>query len=236
MESGALAWMYLIDEHKIDSRERVYGGSWARFLAGECDEVVEEYNEEPDYSSDYYDNECDEDSDEDLDECDEVECDGECEECGACLDWSPEPTILYFAYGSNLDLEQMRRRCPESKLVGAGSLPGTRIAFAGHSRSWGGAVATIVPEKGAFCDGLVFACTPADIRALDACEGYPYCYNRARLTIEMDNGTVCKAWTYFLPLTRQEGAPSDAYLSQIWDAYLTNNFDLDRLIDAVEAA
>ena len=42
---------------------------------------------------------------------------------------------LYFAYGSNLDPTQMRRRCPTSAPAGPATLDGWRLAFGGHSRT-----------------------------------------------------------------------------------------------------
>ncbi len=52
---------------------------------------------------------------------------------------------LYFAYGSNLDQQQMRKRCPGARVLAPGVLRGYRIAFGNHSVKRGGAVATIVP-------------------------------------------------------------------------------------------
>lgn len=40
---------------------------------------------------------------------------------------NPEKTKLYIAYGSNLNLEQMRRRCPTAELVGKTVLRGWRL-------------------------------------------------------------------------------------------------------------
>jgi gamma-glutamylcyclotransferase len=40
---------------------------------------------------------------------------------------------LYFAYGSNLDVEQMKRRCPESKVLVPGCLRGYRLDFTWRS-------------------------------------------------------------------------------------------------------
>jgi gamma-glutamylcyclotransferase (GGCT)/AIG2-like uncharacterized protein YtfP len=234
MADGSIAWTYLIDAERLEGRglPRVLGGSWADYCNGVTPEPVVVYDDEP---------ESDDDEPE-SDDSDDDDCvgGGDCEVCGACIggpyyfepEPEPEPTILYFAYGSNLDLGQMQRRCPGSRLVGRGKLDGLRLAFAGHSKSWGGAVATVVPERGGACDGLVFACTPSDVRRLDACEGFPYCYDRRRFTVRLDDGTTCKAWTYFLPLTRKQGDPSDAYLSQIWNAYRTQGFDVDVLVDA----
>lgn len=236
MVDGSLAWTYLIDADELCGRglPRVLGGSWADYCDGVTPEPVVVYDKpEHDESADDGSDEHDDDED----------CigGGDCEVCGACLDGpyyfepepEPVPTILYFAYGSNLDLDQMRRRCPGSRLVGRGTLDGLRIAFAGHSKSWGGAVATVVPDRdGDGCAGLVFACTPSDVRRLDACEGYPHVYDRRRMTVRLDDGSKAHAWTYFLPLTRKRGAPSDEYISQIWNAYTTQGFDVDPLVDA----
>lgn len=56
-------------------------------------------------------------------------------------------THLYFAYGSNLDGAQMRRRCPSARLVGAAILDGYRLGFAGQSAALGGGVATVVRDR-----------------------------------------------------------------------------------------
>ena len=49
-------------------------------------------------------------------------------------------TIKYFAYGSNLDLPQMKRRCPSSKLISKGSLSDYRLTFNRFSSGWDGGV------------------------------------------------------------------------------------------------
>lgn len=48
---------------------------------------------------------------------------------------------LYIAYGSNINLEQMSNRCPNSKVVGKEMLKGYELEFRG--------VATIVPKDNA---------------------------------------------------------------------------------------
>ena len=37
----------------------------------------------------------------------------------------------YLAYGSNLNLVQMFRRCPHARVIGHTSLPGMRLVFRG---------------------------------------------------------------------------------------------------------
>ena len=37
----------------------------------------------------------------------------------------------YIAYGSNLNVRQMMRRCPESRVIGTGTLNGWELLFKG---------------------------------------------------------------------------------------------------------
>ena len=58
----------------------------------------------------------------------------------------------YFAYGSNMNLGQMRFRCPDAEVVGNVRLEDYRLAFRG--RAPGNGVATVLPEKGSYVDAL----------------------------------------------------------------------------------
>ncbi|KAK4213457.1 hypothetical protein QBC37DRAFT_422925 [Rhypophila decipiens] len=72
---------------------------------------------------------------------------------------------LYFAYGSNLWLEQMAKRCPGSSFMGRGTLQGYRWQI--NQRG----VANIVEAPSDSVEGLVFSVTAKDERALDRNEG-----------------------------------------------------------------
>lgn len=50
----------------------------------------------------------------------------------------------YIAYGSNLNLEQMARRCPTAKVIGAGEIRDHELLFRGYPKS---AVATVEPKR-----------------------------------------------------------------------------------------
>ena len=39
---------------------------------------------------------------------------------------------IYYAYGSNLNLRQMARRCPTAKLLGTGVIPDYELLFRGR--------------------------------------------------------------------------------------------------------
>ena len=63
---------------------------------------------------------------------------------------------LYFAYGSNLSIRQMRRRCPGSEVVGRARLPDYRLGFTRYATKRKGGVADIVPEPGAEVWGALY--------------------------------------------------------------------------------
>ena len=55
---------------------------------------------------------------------------------------------LYFAYGSNINLEQMAYRCPDASVVGPVTLEGWELLFRR------GGFATIAPKEGEQVTGL----------------------------------------------------------------------------------
>ena len=61
----------------------------------------------------------------------------------------------YFAYGSNLNFEQMAYRCPEATAVGIAKLDGYELAF---RRGF----LTILPKEGASVEGLIWSVTDHD--------------------------------------------------------------------------
>ncbi|RDA89243.1 hypothetical protein CP532_0519 [Ophiocordyceps camponoti-leonardi (nom. inval.)] len=71
----------------------------------------------------------------------------------------------YFAYGSNLHMEQMKRRCPNSRYVGRAELPDHRWQI--NDRGY----ANIVAAQGHHVQGLVYDIDAADEAKLDLCEG-----------------------------------------------------------------
>ena len=72
---------------------------------------------------------------------------------------------LYFAYGSNLDLEQMAQRCPDAEIVGPVRLENYELRFRGSG------FATVAPKKGSTVYGLVWKLTPNCEQSLDRYEG-----------------------------------------------------------------
>lgn len=123
--------------------------------------------------------------------------------------------MLYAAYGSNLDPQQMMKRCPHSPLRGVGWLPGWRITFGGDG--WDGALPTLVEDP----DGQVFVglydVTDLDELALDQWESANTgLYRKLRLRIATLDGDA-SAWVYVLN-DFEGGIPSARSLGILADA------------------
>jgi hypothetical protein len=102
---------------------------------------------------------------------------------------------LYFAYGSNLDVRQMGARCPGATLVGTAVLRDHRLVFCGHSRTWNGAVASVVHAPGATVPGVLYELGVDDLSTLDRREGRPHSYDRLTVTVIQPTGQLVDAIT-----------------------------------------
>lgn len=80
--------------------------------------------------------------------------------------------MLYFAYGSNMNHEQMKDRCPDAKYVDKGYLKEYKLAFDGHSNSYNGLVATIVKDENGIVPFVLWDISDRDKPKLDLFEGY----------------------------------------------------------------
>ena len=72
---------------------------------------------------------------------------------------------LYFAYGSNLDPEQMQWRCPDAIAIGAARLDDWAWRIGGRG------YATVSPSPGSQVWGAIWNLSDDDLRTLDRYEG-----------------------------------------------------------------
>jgi gamma-glutamylcyclotransferase len=85
---------------------------------------------------------------------------------------SGRPETLYFAYGSNLHLAQMAKRCPESRYIGRGEL----LRYRWHINQRG--YANVIPDSNCAVSGLCYLLSPNDEARLDRNEGVPTAYEK----------------------------------------------------------
>ena len=79
---------------------------------------------------------------------------------------------FYFAYGSNMNWQQMQSRCPSARFVAAALLPDHQLAFTRYSSKRQCGVADAVPAKNRNVWGAVYEINASDLSALDRSEGF----------------------------------------------------------------
>lgn len=119
--------------------------------------------------------------------------------------------MLYFAYGSNMDPEQMRERAPGARALGAARLPDHRLALTRESLL-GAAVATVEPAPGDEVWGVLWDVTALDEARLDDYEEIERGgYRKAVAGVEID-GHRQTAMIY-VAVPRRARRPSRGYVA-----------------------
>lgn len=147
-------------------------------------------------------------------------------------------TVLYFAYGSNLDVAQMRFRCPSAREVAPAVLHGYAIAFGGWSNRWGGAVASLKPVVGSRVEGVLYKISAVELLKLDRFEGCPLAYKRLRRQVidEADKRRAAHVYLQTPEYFGDSALPSRRYFDQILREYRRRRFDVRALASAIGAA
>ncbi len=115
---------------------------------------------------------------------------------------------LYFAYGSNMQRQAMRRRCPNAHAVGPATLDGYKF-FIGVD-GWG----SVKPCRGECVHGVLWRLTPRDIAALHAYELLHQGFYDVRHVPVRAGGNCVRAMIYLLR-RRASGRPKPGYVEMI---------------------
>lgn len=137
---------------------------------------------------------------------------------------------LYVAYGSNLNIRQMKHRCPSAKLYGTGEIENYELQFKGHSDS---AFATIAPKEGASVPVAVWEIQARDEMSLDRYEGYPSHYFKQDVPVQLD-GKEVNAMVYIMNLKMDFGLPSPYYYGTVYEGYNDCGLNTDVLDKAIK--
>lgn len=119
--------------------------------------------------------------------------------------------MLYLAYGSNLNLGQMRARCPRAEPLYSMIINNYRLVFRG--------VADMIRDEGAKCAIGVFNITEQCEASLDIYEGYPRMYDKKILNIGGE-----EIMTYSMN-SQTINPPTELYYNGIFEGY--EDFGLD---------
>ena len=134
---------------------------------------------------------------------------------------------LYFAYGSNLNLNRFLWRCPDAKPFGPLTLPGYRLVF--------DRVADIVPDRDSRVCGALYEITDACEEALDVYEGYPRLYDKRYFSVEITTKGERRVEEvmFYTMLTMELSAPNKIYVKTIRQGFDHWGIEHDTLNAAV---
>ena len=131
---------------------------------------------------------------------------------------------LYFAYGSNLNLDDLRDWCiqrgydfPISQPVSHGYVPDMELVFNYHSSTRGGGALNLELRLGHVVTGMLFEVSPGGWEALNAKEGAPGYYRQKRVPVLTDDGDRVDAVTYEVVPERVRDfvAPTEDYVNAV---------------------
>ena len=131
--------------------------------------------------------------------------------------------MLYFAYGSNLNLFQMKRRCKDSIFLKKYELKGYRLNFRSKYRA-----ADIEKSKNSLVPGALFEISKSDEKKLDVYEDYPILYKK--LYFPYYNK---KVMTYIMVNKTEFRYPTERYLNVVKQGYKDCNLNISYLKKAL---
>lgn len=127
---------------------------------------------------------------------------------------------LYVAYGSNLNIKQMKQRCPKSHLICSSELDGYKLHFSRH--------ATIIPDGKSTVECAVWSIHPDDWKRLDAYEGYPSYYRKEKVNVIINNKPAT-AEVYIMNGNCPAIMPQEHYINIVKQGYIDNKLSLNKL-------
>ena len=123
--------------------------------------------------------------------------------------------MFYFAYGSNLNHFQMKRRCKDSVFLKKINLTNFKLTFRSKYRA-----ADIEPKKNLIVPGALFEISKSDEKKLDAYEDYPILYKKFYFTYYHK-----KVMTYTMVNKTPFTFPTERYLNIVKCGYKDCNLD-----------
>ena len=133
----------------------------------------------------------------------------------------------YIAYGSNLNVRQMRMRCPHATILGTANLKGWELLFKGSKT---GSYLTIKECAGSTVPVVIWEVTASDEAALDRYEGFHNFYYKKDIKLQYrgirtGRRRTVTVFAYIMHEDRPMGVPSDYYMRICMEGYDTFRFD-----------
>ena len=133
--------------------------------------------------------------------------------------------MLYFAYGSNLNHYQMKRRCKDSIFLKKINLQNFRLTFRSKYRA-----ADIELKNNSNVPGALFKISKSDEKKLDIYEDYPILYKKYYFTYYGK-----KVMTYTMTKKTSFTFPTERYLNIVSRGYKDCDLDKRHLKQALKS-
>jgi len=134
--------------------------------------------------------------------------------------------IYYFAYGMLTDPDAM----DHNEFVGRGLLRNHALEFRYF--------ANVVKSSGNLVYGSVWNISKQELSYLDEVEGYPFMYDRVKVSVELEDGKVVLAEMYTMTEStrKQIGSepPKKQYMARLYSGYRHANIPIDQIKTALD--
>jgi len=125
--------------------------------------------------------------------------------------------MYYFAYGLNLNRQQMLKNCPQSKPKFPATLHHYQFVFTDWTRLWRGATATIKPQRGGKVLGGIYEVNDNCLRQIERQLGSDF--RQMSVIVNNEDGEPVEALTYLRHNPGDAARPSPEYLTLIQQGY-----------------
>lgn len=132
----------------------------------------------------------------------------------------------YLAYGSNLNIEDMVKRCPDALFMETDLLCDRALTFKGEADGRG--FLTLVGESGSKVNVALWKLTERDVRSLDDYEELGDLYEIEHLMLGNK-----RCFTYVMKSRYPSALPSAEYMKKVEKGYQDCGFDLCYLQQAL---
>jgi cation transport regulator ChaC len=154
--------------------------------------------------------------------------------------------FYYFAYGSNMDEEDLRTWCknkskpfPKWKLLGTACLENYQLVFNYYSSGRNGGAANLMESHNSKVYGLLFEMNESDRRTIREKEGFPNYYEEITVTVKHRDNSISDVITYKVVKDKEKiehQKPTKYYMGLILKNARNNKFpdEYTRYLESIE--
>jgi gamma-glutamylcyclotransferase (GGCT)/AIG2-like uncharacterized protein YtfP len=136
--------------------------------------------------------------------------------------------MLYFAYGSFLDLDTLRKHCPSAIVIKRAVLPNFEVQFNYLSNDYHAGVTGVEVAPGQIARGVLYEITPQEMAHLDTIEDVPQgYYYRQTVAVVDEKGKLHQAQVYRTAHPSGPYKPHPAYVELMLKGARAHRLDPD---------